>query len=167
MKGVLWGGGFLLLLAFQGSSYNPLEIWGIKPDLLLLGIYCLGLLRGEVWGGLSGAGLGLLMDLFSAGPFYQNLVVLGIIGVFAGLLGHWLRHAGAFLHAWILFGVSLIQGTVIAVILSLIFDSSFWGDLLHIVLPQAVYDGVLGSLILNFLSVRWERQRKVRWAGPL
>ncbi|MBI5197845.1 MAG: rod shape-determining protein MreD [Nitrospirae bacterium] len=162
---LFWGLLIFLVVIFQGSGENFLEIRGVRPDLILIIVYCMGLLHGEYVGGIAGLGLGWLMDLSSMGPLYQNLVTKGVIGVFAGYLGTWLRHAGPFLHLWILLGVSFLQGFLVSLVLSLIYDSSILSDLRYIVLPQAIYDAVLGSFILNLLVFLRERRRKIQWAG--
>jgi rod shape-determining protein MreD len=163
VRGLVWGLAIFLMVAFQGAEVNFLEIGGIRPDLVLIAVYGIGLFQGEFAGGLAGLGLGWVIDLFSVGKFYQNMITKGLIGVFAGYLGNWLRHAGLFLHLWILLSLSLLQGTLIAVVLSLIYDSSILSDLWRIVLPQAIYDAVLGSLVLSLISSFHEKRRKTQW----
>lgn len=155
----------LVMALFQGSEANFLEFRGIRPDIVLIMVYCVGLLFGETRGGFAGLGLGLLMDLSSIGSFYQNLVTKGLVGILAGVLGRWLRHAGPFLHLWILFLISLTQGVLIATLLSLLYETSILSDLRTIVLPQAVFDALLGSLILNLLISMRESWVKALWAG--
>jgi len=165
VKGLLWGGGLLFLLVFQSSDVNVLEFRGVKPDLLLIVTYCVGLLYGERRGLLTGLSLGLLMDLASMGPFYQNMVTKGAVGLLSGFLGQWLRHAGPFLHLWMIFSVSLLQGMAVALSLHWIYGTSPLLDLRVVVIPQALYDALAGSLILALFTLRREREVKVRWAG--
>ena len=165
MRLLFWNLFIFFIVIFQGAGENFLEIHGIRPDLVLIAVYCVGLFKGEYAGGLAGLGLGWLIDLSSMGPFYQNLVTKGLIGIFAGYLGNWLRHAAPFLHIWILLGVSFLQGILVSIVLGLIYGSSIVSDLRYIVLPQAIYDAVLGSLILNLMVFLQERRRKLQWAG--
>jgi rod shape-determining protein MreD len=165
VKFLLWGVLILAVVAWQGSDYNFLEIHGIRPDLVLIVVYGVALIQGEFRGTLAGLGLGLVMDLTSVGPFYQNFVMKGLVGFIGGFLGRWLLHAGPFLHLWVLFGVSFLQGTAVSLMLGWINGASPLPDLRDIVLPQALYDAILGSLVLHLLLFRREREIKVSWTG--
>ncbi len=152
MKIVLW---FLLLIfiaAFQGSISNPIEAAGIRPDLILITVYFIGMFKGEVKGGLIGALLGFFLDIASAGPVYSNVFSKSFIGYLAGVIGRWVHNPGYFLHMGLIFLVSLIQGLIIFLIFLFLGTALFPGDILYVAIPQAILDGILGGVVFSLIS---------------
>jgi len=153
----------LFLLAFQGSVLNPLVIHGIRPDLVLITVYLLGILKGDIQGGLIGASLGFIMDIVSAGPVYYNVFSKCFIGSLAGVIGRWIQNPGPVLHGGLIFGASLLQGAGALLILSFLGTAQLTQDLFYIAIPQAIFDGALGGIVYLFLTIR--RKKAVsRWA---
>lgn len=163
MKSLGWAFFILFLLAFQGSILNPLVIHGIRPDLILITVYLLGILKGDVKGGLIGASLGFIMDILSAGPIYYNVFSKCFIGSLAGGIGRWIQNPGPVLHGGMIVGASLLQGVGALLILASLGMARLPQDLFYIVIPQAIFDGALGGIVYLLLTIR--RKRAVsRWA---
>ena len=163
MKSLVWVLFILFLLAFQGSVLNPLVIHGIRPDLILITVYLLGILKGDIKGGLIGASLGFIMDILSAGPVYYNVFSKCFIGSLAGVIGRWIQNPGPVLHAGMIFAASLLQGIGALLILAFLGMARLPHDLFYIAIPQAIFDGALGGIVYLFLTTR--RKRTVsRWA---
>ena len=154
MRILVWFIFVALLAAFQGSIMNPVVVGGIRPDFILITVYYLGILKGEVRGGLIGAALGFLLDITSAGPVYSNIFSKSFAGYLAGTIGRWVHNPGALLHMVLIFIVSLVQGIVIFFILIFLGTVKFPGDLLYIAIPQAIFDGILGGAAYLLLSYR-------------
>ena len=163
MKSLGWAFFILFLLAFQGSILNPLVIHGIRPDLILITVYLLGILKGDVKGGLIGASLGFIMDILSAGPIYYNVFSKCFIGSLAGGIGRWIQNPGTVLHGGMIFGASLLQGVGALLILASLGMIRLPQDLFSIVIPQAIFDGALGGIVYQLLSIRRKRAAS-RWA---
>lgn len=163
MKSLAWVLFVLFLLAFQGSILNPLVIHGIRPDLVLITVYLMGISKGDIKGGLIGASLGFIMDILSAGPVYYNVFSKCFIGSLAGGIGRWIHNPGPVLHANLIFAASLLQGIGALLILAFLGMVRLPHDLFYIAIPQAIFDGALGGLVYLFLTTR--RKRTVsRWA---
>ena len=163
MKSLVWVLFILFLLAFQGSVLNPLVIHGIRPDLILITVYLLGILKGDIKGGLIGASLGFIMDILSAGPVYYNVFSKCFIGSLAGVIGRWIQNPGPVLHAGMIFAASLLQGIGALLILAFLGMARLPQDLFYITIPQAIFDGALGGIVYLFLTTR--RKRTIsRWA---
>lgn len=143
----------ILIASFQGSISNPIEAGGIRPDLVLITVYYLGVLRGDVMGGLTGAMLGFFLDVTSAGPVYSNIFIKTFIGYLAGVIGRWVHNPGYILHMVLIFLVSLIQGLIMTLIFLFLGTSQLTVDIFYITFPQAVFDGVIGGIIYWLVSL--------------
>lgn len=164
MKSLVWAMVILILLAFQGSVLNPFVIHEIRPDLVLIIVYLLGIWKGDIRGGLTGAFLGFIMDILSAGPIYYNVFSKCFIGLAAGVFGRWIQNPGPVLHGGMISVASLLQGVGALLILSFLGMARLPHDLISIAIPQAILDGALGGIAYLFLTFR--RKRTVsRWAA--
>lgn len=164
MKIVLWVILISFLVAFQGSLMNPLVIKGIGPDFVLITVYLFGSVKGDIKGGLIGASLGFITDIISAGPVYYNIFSKFFIGYLAGIIGRWIQNPGYLLHGSLIFGVSLLQGVGIFLVLIFLGMAQFPGDLIYIAIPQAIFDGVLGGMAYLLITYRG-RGAVSRWAS--
>ena len=54
--------------SLQSSLANSITLWDVKPDLIFIFVYALGLIYNEEKAMLMGAGLGFVSDVFSGGP---------------------------------------------------------------------------------------------------
>ena len=77
----------LILLAFmiQTGVFPLLPVFSSVPNLLLILTFSLGFIYGSVTGMLCGLFAGILMDLFSGGPFGFYSLVFIYIGYFNGI----------------------------------------------------------------------------------
>jgi rod shape-determining protein MreD len=152
LRFVFYGGVLLLLIPVQSILLEWVSIYGIKPDLSLWFVYLIGFLHGEWKGGLMGVLCGIIFDSFSPGKFGMNIFIKGLLGFTAGFLGRALLETKALFHFGMLFFFSIIQGILIYWFLliggeSVIFREVFF----QIILPQALYDCVLGGLMINLI----------------
>ena len=76
----------MLLVPVQTTLLPHVAIWDIKPDLGLVVAALVGVLAGELHGLIVGLAIGWILNLYSAGDLWLNLVTTGGAGLFAGLL---------------------------------------------------------------------------------
>jgi len=76
----------MLLVPIQTTLLPHVAIWDIKPDLGLVVAALVGVLAGELHGLIVGLAIGWILNLYSAGDLWLNLVTTGGAGLFAGLL---------------------------------------------------------------------------------
>ena len=143
---------------------NPFVIGGIRPDFILITVYLFGIFNGDIKGGLTGAFLGFIVDTLSAGPVYYNIFSKFFTGYLSGLIGRWLQNPGYLIHAGLISIVSLAQGLGIFLVLTFLEKARFPGDILYIVIPQAVFDGVLGGMAYLLIVAYRKRGAVSRWA---
>ena len=80
----------LLILAaaiVQVSIFAPVTILGGTPDILLVTLVCLALLRGSIVGAIAGFAGGLIVDVATLGTLGVTALLLTVAGYWAGRYG--------------------------------------------------------------------------------
>ncbi len=127
------------------SVYTP---WGIKPDFILVLIIVTSILEGPKTGLLIGIIGGLLQDIFLGNFISINTIVKGPIAFVSGFLeGHFYKKN--YLLAPVVTFITSIIYYLLAIILSeeLIFSINYWQTIRSVILPSALYNGVLAFII--------------------
>ena len=159
MKQILYCSLILGLVPFQVTALNYASIAGIRPDLILIATFLIGFLGGGIEGLLMGVLLGCVQDLFSAGSLWVNLMTKGMIGILAGLLGRHLANATPVTVCASLFVLSLLSGSTVAVWIRVEDDLTGVSQVIQsVVLPQALFDAALGTLIYWVMPGRRRRE---------
>lgn len=144
---------FLLIIPLQATLLNPLSIAGIKPDLALALLYIIGLLIGPIEAALVGVSIGLLLDIGSASLIGITGFTRGVVGLFASLLGKKVLDMSSPSNGIFLAGFGLAEGICLALFMQLFFgDVPFFSLLAGVILPQAIYTGVLGVVLLRLVA---------------
>lgn len=78
---------FLGAMVVQTSLLRYVSIGGVRPDLVLIIVVYLGLVRGPDAGSLSGFVFGLFEDAYSGGLLGANALIKTLLGFACGLLG--------------------------------------------------------------------------------
>ena len=76
-----------LAIVLQISIFSGIDIFGGRPDLLLVTLVMVALLRGTIFGAAAGFGAGLLYDMGTFGT-------LGFIALLYTLTGYWIGRYG-------------------------------------------------------------------------
>jgi rod shape-determining protein MreD len=74
-------------VVLQISIFSEIDIFGGRPDLLLVTLVMVALLRGAIFGAIAGFGAGLLYDMGTFGT-------LGFIALLYTLAGYWIGRYG-------------------------------------------------------------------------
>lgn len=154
-KFLLYGGLVLLLVPVQTTLLPHVAIWDIKPDLGLVVAALIGVLAGELEGLLVGLAIGWILNLYSAGDLWLNLVTTGGAGLFAGLLARQVAEITPTILSGGLLLLSLAGGLV--AVLSMkhaTVGESLW-LMQFVVIPQACFDAVVGAGLLWLLERRF------------
>ncbi|MEK7709261.1 MAG: rod shape-determining protein MreD, partial [candidate division NC10 bacterium] len=146
---MLLGGGLA-----QGSVAPALRIGGVAPDVPLILTVLLGLNRGPEVGCLSGFAVGLLQDVAAGGFVGAQALTKALVGFVAGLIGERLWVSNPLVQVPGLVLLTLAEGFGRYWLLQLLHFPAAFGDvMLHVVLPQALYNGFLGAAGVLALSV--------------
>ena len=149
----------LLLVPVQTALLPHLSVWNIKPDLGLVAAAFIGLFSGEMEGLLAGLAIGWVLSLFSAGELWLSLLTNGGVGLLAGFLGRQVSQVTSISLGVALLLVSLASGLLAVANFKNLDLSQMWWMVESIVLPQACFDGAVGTGLYWLLSQRFDVTR--------
>ncbi|HLF85938.1 MAG TPA: hypothetical protein VI584_02550 [Nitrospiria bacterium] len=140
---------------------EKVAIFGVKPDIGLVAVYLIGFLYGEMDGLIMGILVGFVMDSFVPNQLGINLLAKSLTGFLAGYLGRVILNP--LFNPGIIMTLSLLSGFLTLSILQIttgriIVSSAITG----IVLPQAVYDALLGFIISFIFLEKIERVHSLK-----
>jgi rod shape-determining protein MreD len=158
-----------LVLTFGGSlaqwSVVPaLAVGGVTPDLPLILTVLAALRHGPETGCLVGFVSGLLQDTAGGGLLGVQALTKAVAGFGMGLLIGPLWVSSPLVQVPGLVLLTIAEGVLRYGLLQLFhFPASFGGLVLHVILPQALYNGFLGAACVLVTAVALGR-RKRGWA---
>jgi hypothetical protein len=149
----------LLLVPVQTTLLPHVAIWDIKPDLGLVLAALIGVMAGELEGLMVGLAIGWVLNLYSAGDLWLNLVTTGGAGLFAGLLARQVAEITPTMVAVGLLLLSLLSGLMAVVNMNESTMAEAWWMVQFVVVPQACFDAVIGAGLLWILEQRFAAPR--------
>jgi rod shape-determining protein MreD len=139
-----------ITLALQGTISNSLNIKGIKPDLLLIICYGIGLYKGEVKGLILGGFIGLLTDASTSHLLGPNLLSKATVGFLSGLLRKRVFMVTVGVNLLFILSLSMLDGWLNYLIITIFLrTSSCWDVFQGIILPQSLYSSIVGTALLT------------------
>jgi len=154
-----YSGLVLLLVPIQTTLLPHVAIWDIKPDLGLVLAALIGVLAGELEGLLVGLAIGWILNLYSAGDRWLNLVTTGGAGLIAGLLARQVAEITPTILAVGLLLLSLAGGLVAVLNMKHATMADAWWMVQFVVVPQACFDAAVGAGLLWLLEQRFALPR--------
>jgi rod shape-determining protein MreD len=159
----------LLLMAFGGSlaQSSVVPSWsvgGVTPDLPLIVTALIALRRGPEAGCLVGFAAGLLQDATGGGLLGVQALSRGLAGFAMGLLPGriWVGHPLVQIPGLMLLTVA--EGVLRFGLLQLFHFPASLGDLLvHVILPQALYNGFVGAACVLAVEAAHVISRRHTW----
>ena len=157
-----------LLMTFGGSvaqsSIVPaLSVGGVTPDLPLILTVLLALRGGAETGCAAGFVAGLLQDVAGGGLVGVQAVTKALAGFGVGMLVGRLWLANPLVQVPGLVLLSLGEGLAPYLLLQLFHYPASLGELmLHVILPQALYNGLIGTLCI-LAEAGYELMRRRSW----
>ncbi len=155
----------LLIVPLQSSLANSITLWDVKPDLIFIFVYALGLIYNEEKAMLMGAGLGFASDVFSGGPLGLNLLTKGITGFASGLLGKRTINMRLRLQILVIFFVTALEVLAQVMLIGIFSRGAAPALWIKAGFLQALYNSLFAFLFLWPLIKRLMRERE--WAGTL
>jgi hypothetical protein len=150
-----------ILVPMQSVVMSHFNMWTVKPDLGFIAVSLIGLFAGELEGLVVGLMLGWVMSMFSAEHVLLSMLTKGGVGYAAGLVGRQVVALTPVALMLGLLGASCIVGLWTALSMKMGNDQDIWWAIRAIVLPQAVYDAIIGGTLYWLM---WSRLNIQRWA---
>lgn len=156
----------LALTVFGGGVAHAtvapaLRIAGVTPDLPLIVVVLLALRRGPEFGALAGFAAGLLQDAAGGGLIGVQALTKALIGFAIGAVGGRLSVGQPLVQVPGLVLLTIAEGLARFALLKLFrFPAPFGEVMLYVVLPQALYNGFLATLLV--LALAWADALRAR-----
>jgi len=156
----------LALTVFGGGVAHAtvapaLRIAGVTPDLPLIVVVLLALRRGPEFGALAGFAAGLLQDAAGGGLIGVQALTKALIGFAIGAVGSRLSVDQPLVQVPGLVLLTIAEGLARFALLQLFrFPAPFGEVMLYVVLPQALYNGFLATLLV--LALAWADALRAR-----
>jgi len=133
-----------------------LRIGDVAPDIPLIVVVLLALRRGPEFGCVAGCMAGLLQDATGGGLIGVQALTKAVVGFTIGALGARLSVGQPLVQVPGLVLLSIAEGLARYALLQLFHFPAPLGPMLgYVVLPQALYNGVLGAALV--LALAWYR----------
>jgi rod shape-determining protein MreD len=155
---VIVGGGVL-----QSTVVAVAGVGGITPDIPLILTVLIALRHGPECGCLAGFVAGLLQDATGGGLVGVQALTKGLAGFGMGLLvgRFWVSNPLVQVPGLVL--LSITEGLGRFLLLQMFHYPAAFGDLmLHVILPQALYNGLIGTLCI-LAEATFELLRSRAW----
>lgn len=144
----------IVAVVVQTSVAPYLTVLGAKPDVAMVIVVCLAMMRGPVWGATVGFAAGLLIDIALFQTLGISSFLFTLVGYFSGRYAEGVDPDSWFPPIFIVFVSSAIVQVLHAMIMFLLgVEASVAFVLLRIVLPTSVLNALLAAPI--FVVSRW------------
>jgi|SRR3990170_9111416 len=150
----------LLIIPFQSSLVNSISLWGVKPDIIFIFVYAIGLTYNEEKAMLMGAGLGLAADIFSGGPLGMNFLSKAATGFAAGALGRRILNMRLRLQILVIFFVTMLEVMLQITLLSVFSKGIMFSVGIKVIFLQALYNSLFTFVFLWPLIKKLKRERE-------
>ncbi|HJU47448.1 MAG TPA: rod shape-determining protein MreD [Gaiellaceae bacterium] len=127
---------------FQVSALSQLTVFGAAPDLLLVSLVSLAMLRGSIVGALAGFAGGLIVDVATLGTLGVTSLLLTVAGYWAGRYAETTGRGRAFAPYVAVAAITVVVGVGAAVVHFLLGDA---------VVVQRALLPLLPAIVLNLL----------------
>lgn len=159
-----------LLMTFGGSLAQSnlvpmLSVAGVTPDVPLILTVLLALRRGPETGCLAGFVVGILQDVAGGGLIGVQAVTKALAGFAVGMLVGRLWVTNPLVQVPGLVLLTIAEGVGRFLLLQLFHYPASLGDLMvHVILPQAFYNGLIGAACMLATSAAEALHRGRLWS---
>ncbi len=135
---------FLIIYILQANFFNWFTIAGIKPNLFIVLVLCIGLFAGQTVGTITGMVFGLLLDAFIGTRIGISGILLGIVGFSGGYLDKNFSKDSKLTIILMCLGATIFFEFMSYFLLVLIYQTEVeLINLIRIVLIEAIYNSIL------------------------
>lgn len=143
--------GVLLIVLLQTTLLDYIKVYNVKPNLILIFIVSVALLRGNLEGAIIGFSAGLMHDL-ATGKVLGFYALLGLyLGLIVGSINKRFYRENIFVVIFFTF-ISTIAYEVTVFFLGIFIRGNFTivYPLKEIILPEAIYNSVVAVFVYLF-----------------
>lgn len=140
----------------ESTLFQYTRIYGIKPDFSIMLIVAYAIMRGSSYGAFIGLGAGLLLDMLYGRTIGINALSYMVTGYIIGQ-AHENVFKDSFIPSFIFNFIAIMIFQHCFMLLSYFSNNipgmgiSYLNILLKVILPQAVYNSVIGAVAYRYL----------------
>jgi rod shape-determining protein MreD len=152
----------ILSLLLQTTLLQYMEIYGVKPNLLVVFVITVALLRGSEEGGAVGLFAGLAADLMFGGVLGFYALFGFYLGIAVGTSNKRLFKENLLIAVFFTFVYSVAYESVIYIVNNIMsVDMGFLYAFTRIILPEAAYNSLAAVLIFPLVirADRWFKEK--------
>ena len=165
----IWVISGMLAIAYilQSTVLQYIEIWHVKPNLIIMMVIYFALLRGSIEGGVGGFIGGMLMDIFGGKIFGVYALIAMYTGIGAGYFNKRFFKENYFVLIFFMVVFTFVHELLLYFIYYFL-----WGQthivfaIRNIILPVSIYNGLLALPVFGiiFKVNHWliEREKMLR-----
>jgi len=151
----------LLIISIQSTLLNYININNVKPNVLLIFIISIALLRGNIEGGITGFFSGLVQDILF-GKVLGFYALIGMyIGIVIGMLNKRLYRENYLIVTFFTFTTTIVYNLLIYLFNTILplalsseeFTTSLLNPLMNVTLTEALYNSLI-SIPIYILSMK-------------
>jgi rod shape-determining protein MreD len=156
---LIFGGGLA-----QNTLASFIRVGDTVPDIPLTVVALLAFRRGPEIGCLAGFAGGLLQDVLGGGMIGIQALTKALIGFTLGQIGGQLWVHEPLVQVVGLVSLSMVEGVARFLLMQFFHFPGAFGDLMvHVVLPQSLYNGVIGAALLLAMSCAEHMRERASW----
>lgn len=145
---------FLISYFIQSNFFSWFTIAGIKPNIFIILVLCIGLYAGRRVGSILGIVFGLLLDIFVGKQIGISGILLGVVGFTGGNLDKNFSKDSKITIILMCIGATIAYEFINYIILILMYKMEFEVlAITKIALIEAVYNSIL--IIIFYPFARW------------
>lgn len=152
LKTLFYSAGIVLVIIIQTTLADYLAIHNVKPNLMIVFIVSIALLKGNVQGSVVGLILGLVQDMLT-GKVLGFYALLGLyLGVAVGSLNKRLYRENLAIAVFFTFTSTMVYEFAVYFLNTFTQSGRVLVDTLkEVILPEAVYNSVISILIYTIV----------------
>lgn len=143
-------------IILESTLFQYTRIYGIKPDFSIMIIVAYAIMRGSSYGAFIGLGIGFLIDMMYGKTLGINALSYMVTGYIIGQ-AHDNVFKDSFIPSFIFNFIAIIIFQHSFMLLSYFSNNipdtgfSYVYIMLHVILPQAVYNSIVGSIVYRYV----------------
>ncbi|MBN1500199.1 MAG: rod shape-determining protein MreD [Spirochaetes bacterium] len=148
----------IISLLIQGHpSFDPIRVYGVKPDLVFIAVVYFGYSFNSFYGEVTGFIGGLFHDAVSDSPLGLLTLPKVIVGFLAGMLGRSVVRSNI-LTIFLLVGAATIVKGILTLLLAMVFDEGYVSDIMRIIIPETFYNAFLAPSLFFIYDKIFENE---------
>ncbi|KPU42246.1 rod shape-determining protein MreD [Oxobacter pfennigii] len=142
----------LILTALQNSLFEYIKVFGVKPNIVLVFVICITLIKGNPLGTIVGIGGGILEDIFFQGAFGINSISCMLAAFIIGSVEGKIYKDNVIVPGFFVFAGTVIKEMIVYLFLYLIrTELDIMTALTSKIIPEAIYNTILAFLFYRYI----------------